>query len=147
MPIKTFRGKLANDTTEVIRLSTLKGMMGYKINKFQGMPDSGSTDLEAVVKIYRVDQTVSATDSGATTDIDFSDNTLMAAMILIQDDSHENWSQPVVIFDREIINQDIFITNKCHDKSGPANYYLELEQVKLDINEATVATLKDIRNV
>jgi hypothetical protein len=25
------------------------------------------------------------------------------------------------------------------------NYYLELEQVKLDLNEATVATLKDMR--
>jgi len=139
--IKTFRGKLDNDTTEVIRLSTSNGMTGYKINKFQGMPDSGSTDLEAIVKIYRTDQT----SNGATTDIDFSDSTLMAAMILIQDDSHENWSQPVVIFDREIINQDIFITNKCHDKSGPANYYIELEQVKLDLGEATVATLKDMR--
>ena len=25
------------------------------------------------------------------------------------------------------------------------NYYIELEQVKLDLNEATVATLKDMR--
>jgi len=27
------------------------------------------------------------------------------------------------------------------------NYYIELEQVKLDLNENTVATLKDIRNI
>ena len=26
------------------------------------------------------------------------------------------------------------------------NYYIELEQIKLDIGESTVATLKDIRN-
>ena len=29
----------------------------------------------------------------------------------------------------------------------PCNYYIELEQVKLDTNANTVATLKDIRNV
>jgi len=28
----------------------------------------------------------------------------------------------------------------------PMNYYLELEQIKLDLSESTVATLKDIRN-
>jgi len=27
------------------------------------------------------------------------------------------------------------------------NYYLELEQFKLDLNENTVATLKNIRNI
>ena len=27
------------------------------------------------------------------------------------------------------------------------NYYIELEQIKLDLNENTVATLKDIRNI
>jgi hypothetical protein len=43
-------------------------------------------------------------------------------------------------------NQDIFIT--LGSQSGAScNYYIELEQVKLDLNENTVATLKDIRNI
>ena len=34
-----------------------------------------------------------------------------------------------------------------HPDSRPVNYYVELEQMKLDLNENTVATLKDIRNI
>ena len=43
-----------------------------------------------------------------------------------------------------IFNQDIYVTNYG---SGAMNYYIELEQIKLDLNENTVATLKDIRNL
>ena len=44
-------------------------------------------------------------------------------------------------------NQDIYITHtNLHADAGPVNYYIELEQIKLDLNENTVATLKDIRN-
>ena len=51
----------------------------------------------------------------------------------------------VIIFDKEIFNQDIYVT--CASTDGPINYYIELEQMRLDINENTVATLKDIRNL
>ena len=44
-------------------------------------------------------------------------------------------------------NQDIFVTSKCHDKSGPVNYHIELERVRLDLSESTTATLKDIRSI
>ena len=47
----------------------------------------------------------------------------------------------------EIFNQDIYITHVDSDASAPINYYIELEQIKLDLNENTVATLKDIRNI
>ncbi len=139
MPIKSFRGRMKNDTVDRIRLSTTQGKVGYRIHKFQGMPHNGSTDLEAVMKIYKLPQ------ESATTDIDFGDPTLMASMIMIQDDSHENWSEPVVIFDNEVVNQDIYVTLKCHDKSGDANYYVELELMSLNDNQQAVATLKDIR--
>ena len=33
------------------------------------------------------------------------------------------------------------------DETGLVNYYIELEQMKLDLSENTVATLKDIRNI
>ena len=138
--IKTFRGKMANDTQDTIVLHTNDGSTGYRIVSLSGMPQNGSTDVEGVLKIYKTQQ------STQDTDIDFGDQTLLGAMILIQDDSHENWSEPVVVFDKDIFNQDIYVTWKCHDKTGPANYYIELEQVKLDLGENTVATLKDIRN-
>lgn len=141
MPIKSFRNQLANDSIDTISLHTNTGSMGYRIVKMEAMPENGSTDLEAILKVYSVPQTT------ATTDIDFSDNTLLAAAIVIQDDSHENWSEPVVIFDNIKFNQDIYVTNKCHDKSGPVNYHIEVETVRLDLNENTVATLKDIRNI
>ena len=51
------------------------------------------------------------------------------------------------VFDKEIFNQDIYLTHDENLGSLAVNYYIELEQVKLDLNENTVATLKDIRNV
>ena len=46
-----------------------------------------------------------------------------------------------------IFNQDIYLTHLESQGSSAVNYYLELEQIKLDLNENTVATLKDIRNI
>ena len=54
----------------------------------------------------------------------------------------------MVIFDNEKFNQDIFVTNvDVVGNSAPINYYIELEQIKLSLDENTVATLKDIRNI
>ena len=50
-----------------------------------------------------------------------------------------------VVFDNVKFNQDIYITHQDEAVGQSFNYYLELEQVKLDLNEATVATLKDMR--
>ena len=42
----------------------------------------------------------------------------------------------------------IYITYTDNDSSDiTINYYIELEQVKLALDENTVATLKDIRNI
>jgi len=46
-----------------------------------------------------------------------------------------------------VVNQDIYITHIDTNGAIPCNYYIELEQVKLDLSENTVATLKDIRNI
>ena len=103
-------------------------------------PDANS-NVEAVLKIYKIKQTTN------TSDVDFSDNTLLAAA-LINDTTDRNYMPiPIVTFDNEIFNQDIYITNKGQDNPSSVNYYIELEQVKLDLNENTVATLKDIRNI
>ena len=44
-------------------------------------------------------------------------------------------------------NQDIYVTHTDVLGAGACNYYIELEQFKLDLSENTVATLKDIRNI
>ncbi len=75
MPIKTFRGKIADGGIDTIVLHTNTGSTGYRIVKLQGLPKDANSDLEAVLKIYKVDQTA------ADTDIDFSDQTLLGAMI------------------------------------------------------------------
>jgi hypothetical protein len=143
MPIKTFRGLMADLTTDTIVLHTNDGSTGYKIKKFQIISKTpGADTVEAVVKIYKTPQT--GTPDG---EVDFSDQTLLAVADYHKD---ANPSYPVsssIIFDGEIFNQDIYVT--CFDNlvGVSMNYYIELEQVKLDLNENTVATLKDIRNL
>ena len=46
---------------------------------------------------------------------------------------------------QEVVTEDIYIT--CYSTDNRVNYYIELEQVKLDLGEQTVATLRDIRNI
>jgi len=140
MPIKTFRGKMANDTMDTISLHTNNGAIGYRIKKFQVMQTTDD-DVEATVKIYSVRQTSNENS------IDFSDQTLLAACYFSSSSSSQLYPEDqTVIFDNMTFNQDIYITLRCHNAAADVNYYIELEQVKLDLNENTVATLKDIRN-
>jgi len=143
MTIKTFRGQIANGGQDTIVLHTNDGSTGYRIVKFEIMtPNPGTQDFETIVKIYKVSQ---STTDGA---IDFNDNTLLAASTASGDATSNNYPTHITtIFDREIFNQDIYVTHASLLAPNPGcNYYIELEQVKLDINENTVATLKDIRN-
>ena len=142
MPIKSFRGLIDNGGQHTIRLGTNDGMTGYKINKFQIITkEPGDTTQDLVVKIYKVEQDTVPT-SGAT--VDFNDSMLMAVAHYSQNTTYFN-QDTTVIFDNEVVNQDIYITHTDNDGSDPCNYYLELEQLKLDLNEQAVATLKDIR--
>ena len=142
MPIKTFRGLIADGGQDTIVLHTNDGSTGYRIVKFQLMtPDPGTDTMEGACKIYKIKQT--AIDGT----VDFSDNTLLAAG---EYHSNENTAYPSavtgIIFDTEIFNQDIYITWKDNLTGVGINYYIELELMKLDLSENTVATLKDIRN-
>ena len=61
--------------------------------------------------------------------------------------THLNYNE-TTIFDNEIFNQDIYITFRdIGGATQSCNYYIELETIRLDLNENTVATLKDIRNI
>jgi len=138
--IKTFRGLMAEDTQDTIVLHTNDGSIGYRIKKFQIINETPvTTSGEQVLKIYKVQQTTN------TTSVDFSDQTLLGVAIFIHNDNYAN-TQTHIIFDHDIFNQDIYITHNTGAGSDACNYYLELEQINLDLNENTVATLKDIRN-
>ena len=144
MPIKTFRGKLANNTMDTIVLHTNDGSIGYRIVKFQIISASPGTDNEeAVVKIYKIPQNPLALDPL----IDFNDQTLLGVAFSAASANSYYAGEDMIIFDSEIFNQDIYITYKAQLGTTAFNYYIELEQVKLDLGENTVATLKDIRNL
>jgi hypothetical protein len=142
MPIKTFRGLIADEGIASIPLRTNTGSTGYRIVKFELFPnEAGQQNQESTAKIYKTPQTA------ATNEVDFSDQTLLAAAYY-QDGTDVNQSGSMfVVFDKEVFNQDIYITHEDTASDQPVNYYIELEPVKLDITENTVATLKDIRNI
>jgi len=143
MTIKTFRGLIADGAQDTIVLHTNDGSTGYRIVKFQIIQKTpGDAHSEAVVKIYKISQT--------TIDalIDFSDQTLLGVIHSENNDSVTYSGSETIIFDREIFNQDIYVTlDHASGHTDPMNYYIELEQFKLDLSESTVATLKDIRNI
>jgi len=138
--IKSFRGRLADGDVQTVRLSTNNGLTGYKILKFQLISNApGSSSEEDLMKVYSIDP--------GTVDnlVDFNDPTLMAVNYNAINASGWYISE-ITIFDNKIVNQDIFVAHKkASTGSATCNYYLELEQVKLDQSEATVATLKDMR--
>jgi len=140
--IKTFRGQLAEDAQDRIRLSTIKGKVGYKIINLQLMPRyPGGTlsSAEHVVKIYMDEQ------SSIDETVDFTDSQLLAAAYYQSEpSSYSDWT--TVIFDGHIFNQDIYITHAdARSSDVPVNYYLELEVVPLDDIGAEYTTLKDMR--
>tara|TARA_Y100000401_G_scaffold108738_1_gene104271 strand:+ start:475 stop:903 length:429 start_codon:yes stop_codon:yes gene_type:complete len=138
--IKTYKGKMINDTMQRIKLRTKNGLTGYKIKKFQVMQTTDD-DVESTIKIYSVKQTSN------TNSIDFSDDTLLAAIYFTSSSSGQLYPEDqTIIFDNKIFNQDIFITLRGHNFAADINYYIELEQIKLNESEATMATLQNIRS-
>ena len=145
--IVSFRGKIAKGEHDTIVLHTTNGAVGYSIKKFEIMAAlPHALDQEAVVKIYSTDNDEVQTP---TLTVDFNDNRLLAAGLLTNEtDSKYYPPSSSIIFDNMVFNQDIYVTYEDTGGSGRSiNYYIELEQMSLDLNENTVATLKDIRNV
>ena len=152
MPIKTFRGLVADEGQDTIVLHTNDGSTGYRIVKMDIMtniPHVAATDTEHIVMVWKVKRSTADLTSTVTTQPDFSNNELLAVGIALNDvtgSGHGLFDD--VIFDNEIFNQDIYVTHRDEGGSTVAcNYYLELEQINLDLNQNTVTTLKDIRNV
>ena len=139
--IKTFRGKLASSGIQEILLSTVDGLTGYSINKLQLFPpNAGSTSYENIVQVF------TEKPETASAEVNFN-NPLLLACAYMEGNASNQYSDMInVVFDAVKFNQDIYISNVDADGDTEAvNFYLELEQVKLDLDEATVATLKDMR--
>tara|TARA_Y100000310_G_scaffold98713_1_gene96511 strand:- start:205 stop:648 length:444 start_codon:yes stop_codon:yes gene_type:complete len=142
MPIKSFRGKIADGSIDTISLHTNNGAVGYRIKKLQLLPAvSAAADVSMTLKIYSIPQTT------ATDNIDFSDNTLLGVAILNNATASNDLFSDKAVFDNMIFNQDIYITYTEGVGTVAGNYYIELEQIKLDLNDNTMATLKDIKNI
>lgn len=141
--IKTYKGKLNIGEQEKIHLSTNDGLTGYKINKFDIIGSTpGVANAEYVGQIFLTDQSGSITSA-----VDFSNPDLLACAYLQDNSSSAVPTSNVIVFDMETFNQDIFIN--ITDASGgtvPCNFYIELEQFKLDLNSSTYHTLKNIRS-
>jgi hypothetical protein len=138
--IVSFRGLLADGGQDTIALHTNDGSTGYRIVKFEIMTET-FVNAELLMRIWKTPGNVGAGN------IDFSDNRMLAAAQFSQSSASEtNPDDVMVIFDSEIFNQDIYITNNGVSNARTMNYYIELEQVSLDLNENTVATLRNIRN-
>jgi len=141
--IKTFRGLLTDSSPgnqQRVRLQTIKGKVGYRIVKFQIIQqEPGQQSVESTVKVYTQEQ------STINNNIDFTDSSLLAVAIWHKQDNSAYALIDHVIFDREIFNQDIFLTHQETDNAYPCNYYLELEVIPLDDAGAEYTTLKDMR--
>lgn len=139
--IKSFRGLLADGDIETIRLSTNKGLIGYKILKFELFPqDPGEANAESVVKVFTIEP-----DSAEST-VNFDDPTILGVASMGNSTAGNVYPPTLtVVFDNVVFNQDIYVTHKETSGSESVNYYIELEQINLDVGEAAVATLKDMR--
>jgi len=139
--VVTFRGLLPDGGQDQIRLSTIKGKVGYRVIKFQIIREKPTASTDHMIKIFKDEQT-SVPVSSAT--INLTDSDLLAVATLSGTAFGEYYT--TVIFDQEIVNQDIFVTHTDNDGSEGCNYYLELEVIPLDDAGAEYTTLKDMRS-
>jgi hypothetical protein len=140
----TYRGQLPIGEQDRLHLSTNNGLTGYKISKFQiisSLPGNASSNQELVAQIFTTDQ-----DGSISAAVNFNNPALLAVAYQESVVGAQEGLTTTIIFDNEIINQDIFIN--VTDATGgttPVNYFVELEKIKLDVTTSTFVTLKNIR--
>jgi len=138
--IISYKNRMADSTTDKIFLSTNDGLTGYSIHKLELMPIDADEDVESVLQIFAV-------DPGTPTDnINFADSTLLAAGVIRAGTGVAQPLTVTTVFENVKFNQNIFITLKGGSYTRDVNYYLELKESKLSLDEQTVATLTNIRN-
>jgi len=133
---------MATDTQTKIRLSTVKGKVGYRITKLDVISAAPATSgHESVLKVYTTEQTTN------TATIDFDDGDLLACAFYAGNTASNQYPvNIVVVFDNATINQDIFVTHLDPTGNNSLNYYMEMEVINLDEMAAEYTTLKNIRS-
>ena len=138
--MKTFRGKLEDHTQHRIHLSGGNPDFGYRIVKFQVIGKNEDTDYETAVQIFKSDPGGFGT---ATANIDFDNDSLIAACLYNDSTSGGVEAAQIVVFDDEVVNQDLFITMDGAQTSGATiNYHIVMEEVKMSDSEAAVVNYK-----
>ena len=134
MTIKTFKGLLADDTQDKIHLAGGDSTSGYRIVKFELYPfKPGTVSQESLVTIWKVKQTTILTT------VDFNDDSVLGSGYLLNHTTAtDNPAYMDVVFDREVVNQDIYITHNDVKGTESVNYYLELEEIKMPDGETAV---------
>ena len=143
MAKRSYKGILADDGQDRIRVRTNKGKVGYRITKLQLMGKlPAGANQESVVKITKVKQT------SFSAIVDFTDYNLLAVAYLesAADAKTESQAQ-VVIFDNEVFNQDIYISHVDSESGESCNYYIELETIDLSDAQMSQVTLKSLRTL
>ena len=74
-----------------------------------------------------------------------SSRILIGAIFIENSNSATYFGGQTIIFENVTFNQDIYVTYEDNGAAHNCNFYLELETISLDLNQATVATLKDMR--
>ena len=142
--IISYKGKIAIGLQDRIRLRTLNGKVGYKINKFELISSTpGAADSEFVGKITRVkDPNIGPT-------VNFTDADLLAVNYTAFAQVYNTpVAQQIIILDNEKFNQDIFVNiTDASSNTVPCNYYIELETLDLSDLETTMMTLQSIRSI
>ena len=140
----SFKGMLAIGEEDRIKLSTMQGRIGYRIVKFLTIAKTaGAEDSTSVCTIYKTEGLLKNI-----TTIDLTNPNILAIAYKKNGNGGQDTDSDTIISDLEVFNQDIYIVHEnFHGDNAAINYYIELEQIKLDLNENTVATLKDIRNL
>ena len=147
MSIKSFRGQIASGDSIKIRLHTNNGLTGYIVKDFRIMGTNPTVNEdEAVVKLFSAQPLDATGVPTADALVDLSAPTLLAVGLYTGRATTRSYPiNEIVIFESTKINQDLFLTSVETVSGNAVNYYIELEQIKLDTTEATVATLKDMR--
>lgn len=141
----TFRALMSDGDIMKIPLhnSTEPGQ-AFRIIKLITMPNDvdGSSSHECSVQVFSVKP------SSAPVDIDFNDDTLMAAAYYAR--TLQSGASPYVIlaateeviFDSTIVNQDIYVTYKSGQTGQKLNVYLELEEMDISKGEQAVVNFR-----
>jgi len=125
--VHSFRGLLADEEQQKIRIQGSVGTIAWRITKFQIMGDAPVTEnQESVVKIFReVQSSFDAT-------VNFTDDELLGVAVWSSHSTATNYPEDLsVIFDNSLFVRNIYISHAEAAAARSCNYYIELEEVKV----------------